>query len=217
MPHTSVRDRVAISSYHISSQHNIPNLVSRIPYPVSHIQNLESQAQTLNPNTQPPPLPRRPPRLPLPNLLPLLPAPNLAHAIPPHLALLPQRGLFPQLADIRLPGLGFVHEAGRVGEGDAGRVGRAHHAGGEGVDLGFHGVAGAVALGGGLGLRGAGAGWSAMARGLGGVHVEGDGSSGGVGGGVVGGGGGIVVWVLGVGGVVGWGLAMKGRLVDGWI
>ena len=186
------------------------HLKPRIPCPISPTQN--PNPQILNPSTQPPPLPRRPPRLPLPNPLPLLPTPNLAHAIPPHLALLPQRGLLPQLTDIRLAGRGLVPEARRVGDRDAGRVRRAHHAGGEGVDLSFHGVAGAVALGGGLGLWGACAGWGAVAGGLGGVHVEGDDSSGVVGGGVVGGGGGIVVWGLGVGGVVGWSLAMKGRL-----
>lgn len=79
------------------------------------------------------------------------------------------------------------------------------------MELGFHGVSGAVALRGGLSLWSAVAGWCTIAGGVGwDAHVEGDGSSGGGVGVWAGSRGGMLVQCFWVG-VVGWCLAGEVR------
>lgn len=89
--------------------------------------------------------------LALPDFLPLPLATDLTRDITPHHALLPQGSLSPELPNVGFPRLGFVDEAGTVGESEALRRSRSCHASGETVDIGGDGALSALALGGGGG------------------------------------------------------------------
>lgn len=76
--------------------------------------------------------------------------------MPPHDALLPERGLLAQLAHVHFARLGLVHETGAVRESVTLGRGGAQHARREGVDVGGEGlVLGKVVAGGGRGGAGA--------------------------------------------------------------